>query len=231
MLDAGCLRAGERVPADEPRRSSSGRPEARALEHRALGRARRRSRRSPRRPRAPRARAPASAPTGAHTKHASAPATASATVAHALSTAPRSSARCERIRVRVEAAAPRAPSTRARAASPIEPPIRPTPRSAILSGAAGVMSVAQSADSSLPTTAATRCTCSTYCGELVRRHRLRPVADRRVGIVVHLDDDPVGARARRPPATAAAPGRAARQRGSGRRPPAGATAASAPARP
>ena len=45
-------------------------------------------------------------------------------------------------------------------------------------------------------------------GEALGRDRLRPVADRLLGLVVDLDDDPVGARRRPPPATSARPSRA-----------------------
>ena len=84
-----------------------------------------------------------------------------------------------------------APASRSRAASPIEPPISPTPRTAIRTSAA----VFRARDSSLPRVAAARL-------DLLARSRANssagtacgPVADRRLGVVVDLDDDPVGAR-------------------------------------
>ena len=98
-----------------------------------------------------------SAPTGAQTKQTSAPSTASSTTRAALVDRAPLERRRERALARVEAADASAPSMRSRAARPIEPPIRPTPMTAIFRG----RSRSQSADSSLPTTAATRWTCST----------------------------------------------------------------------
>src|SRR3954452_5092281 len=76
-----------------------------------------------------------SAPTGAQAKHASAPSSASWSEPAAPSIAPSSRARSRRSRLRPKPTTS-APSTCLRAASPIEPPIRPTPRTAILKGSA-----------------------------------------------------------------------------------------------
>ena len=81
-----------------------------------------------------------------------------------------------------------APSTRSRAARPIEPPISPTPRTAMR---IGVSTVGQAA--CRPARAA-RLELAQVGRELVGEQRLRAVADRLLGARVHLDDDPVGAR-------------------------------------
>src|SRR5215217_7256184 len=129
------------------------------------------------------------APTGAQAKHSWAPATASSTEAAARSMAPRSSA------VRSRSASRPKPTTSAsltcsRAARPIEPPISPTPSTAmrtpspdgreLLSGQLG-----------------RRLELAQVGGEVVRVERLRTVADGLLGARVDLDDDAVGARSGR----------------------------------
>ena len=70
---------------------------------------------------------------------------------------------------------------------------------------------------SLPAISATRRTSLGVVGERGRRQRLRAVADRLLGLVVDLDDDPVGARRRRRQRHRLDPVAPARARGSGRR--------------
>ena len=130
------------------------------------------------------------------------------------SIAPRSSARASASR---PGRSPRPPRRRRRAAraSPIEPPISPTPSTAmrVRSGPphAVSLSTARTARCRRPPRPAAPARRSR---EVVRRHRLRPVADRRLRIVVHLDDDPVrsgrGGRERQRQHEVAAPGGVAR---------------------
>ena len=86
---------------------------------------------------------------------------------------------------------------RSRAASPTEPPISPTPRTASRTpaGARRGRRVRRSGDSCRRPRRPARA--GRVGGEVVRAQRLRPVADRLLGLRVDLDDDPVRAGRRR----------------------------------
>src|SRR5215210_5072538 len=126
------------------------------------------------------------APTGAAQKTTSAPAQAWATESAIESMAPASTAP-SRLSRRASKPATSA-SRRRRAASPIEPPIRPTPRTATLIGSRSDR--AQFLAGHLGDVAEL----VRILGEALRGDRLGTVADRLLGLVVDLDDDPVGAR-------------------------------------
>src|SRR5215210_7157192 len=126
-----------------------------------------------------------SAPTGAQAKQSWAPSTASAIEPAARSMAPRSTAVCSRSGSRPNPTTSAA-LTYSRAARPIEPPISPTPRTAmrtpspdgreLLSGQLG-----------------RRLELAQVGREVVRVERLRAVADGLLGARVDLHDDAVGA--------------------------------------
>jgi hypothetical protein len=205
VLDARGLGAGERVPADEAR-IVAWRTIARLVEPTSLTR----SRRAPRR--APRRALPPSALTGRRRTRARPPRPRRPTLDAARSRSRHGAAPLRRVwAVRIEA-------DDARAEALARAPGRSSRRSARRRRRRRSRGV-----NALPASAAARSTCARVLGELVGAQRLRAVADRLVRVGMHLDDDPVGAGGRRP-ATAARRGRAARRRGWGRRPPAGARA-------
>src|ERR671918_562720 len=117
----------------------------------------------------------------------SASATASPAEAQAWSSASRSMARSSVVGSASNPATT-APS-RCLAASPIEPPISPTPRTATLIAPldAGDLLAGELGDAA---------ELLRVLGEALGGDRLRPVADRLLGLVVNLDDDPVRARGR-----------------------------------
>src|SRR5918996_3274783 len=130
------------------------------------------------------ATSPGRAPTGAAQKTTSAPATASPAEAQAWSSASRSMARSSVVGSASNPATT-APSRRL-AASPIEPPISPTPRTATLIAPldAGDLLAGELGDAA---------ELLRVLGEALGGDRLRTVADRLLRLVVDLDDDPVGA--------------------------------------
>src|SRR5215207_9399211 len=135
-----------------------------------------------------------SAPTGAHTKHSSAPSTASSTEPAVHWMAPRSSAPWSRSASRPKPTTS-APSTCSRAARPIEPPIRPTPRTAMRTGSspAPCGAAASHRRKLLPGQLGGRLELAQVSGEVIRVQRLRAVADGLLRARVNLDDDAVGA--------------------------------------
>src|ERR687892_280595 len=128
--------------------------------------------------------AAASAPTGAQAKQSSAPSTASATEPASRPMAPRSSATRSRSGSRPYPTTSTS-STYSRAARPIEPPISPTPRTAMRTRSDRGQLLARELRGGLEL--------PQVIGELLRAERLRAVADRLLGAGVHLDDHAVGA--------------------------------------
>src|SRR6185312_8926350 len=128
-----------------------------------------------------------STPTGAHTNTASASRTASASDSPARSIAPSSSARSSVERLRLQPLTT-APPSRPCAASPIDPPIRPTPTIARRTGALARRNRGQD----LAGDVRRRFDLRRVGREVGRDELLRAVADRLVRSRVDLDDDPVG---------------------------------------
>src|SRR5215207_679517 len=141
-----------------------------------------------------------SAPTGAQAKQSSAPSTASPTDAAARSMAPRSTAVRSRSGSRPKPTTS-ASSTCSRAARPIEPPISPTPSTAMRMGSAVRQARGSAACAALSSDGrellsgqlGRRLELAEVGREVVRVERLRAVADSLLGARVDLDDDAVGA--------------------------------------
>ena len=195
-----------------PMKRSAARRRRRARDQLALGRADvgdhgvvAGSRRAPRRP------APGSAPTGAAQKTTSAP-------AHGLGHRPGGLA--ERAELERRARGWPAPgrsrrpprSRRRRGASPIEPPIRPTPRTATF---------IRPSTAPCPRPRRRARTWSAYSANRSVAIACGPSQIASSGSLCDLDDDPVGARGRCRQRHRLRPSRAGRRRGSGRRRPAG----------
>src|ERR671910_2465830 len=139
-------------------------------------------------------------PTGAHAKQSWAPSRASSSEPAASSMAPRS------IAVRSRSASRPKPTTSAsstfpRPPTPIDPPINPTPRTAMRTGAAVGQARGSAACAALSSDGrellsgqlGRRLQLAEVGREVVRVERLRTVADCLLGARVDLDDDAVGA--------------------------------------
>src|SRR5215216_2647835 len=129
------------------------------------------------------------APTGAQAKHRSAASSASSTDAAVRSIAPAWRASHSRSGSRPNPTTSASP-TCSRAARPIEPPIRPTPRTAMRTRSSNRREL-------LAGQLRRRLELAQVGGEVVRVERLRAVADRLLRAWVDLDDDAVGSRRRR----------------------------------
>src|SRR5918992_263698 len=128
------------------------------------------------------------APTGPHAKQAPAPSRAPSTESAAESIAPADCARSRESGLRLKPTT-FAPSTYSRAARPTEPPISPTPRTAMRMPAAyelrsGWLEL-------LPGKRRGLLDRAQEVGESLGHERLRPVADRSLRLGVDLDDQPI----------------------------------------